>query len=385
MRIAFLGTRGIPNCYGGFEQFVTYIAPMLAQRGHRVTVYNSSLNRYRGKFFKDVRIIIKPDPQNIMGPAGQFIYDLLCILDARKNNFDLIFQLGYTSSSIWSFLFPGNSVLATNMDGMEWKRSKYHAWVQWFLKRAESWAVKRSDLLIADSFGIRDYLVNKYGFPVVYIPYGANEFESPDAKVPGSFGLRPFEYDLMIARCIPENNIEMILKGYLQADSERKLVIIGMDKSAYANYLIKQFSDPHIVFENSLYAEQILNNLRYYSNIYFHGHSAGGTNPSLLEAIAARCLVAAHDNIFNREVLENNAYYFKNEREVAELIKMRLSKSAHSHFLENNSNKIKAFYNWENILNLIDMKIISTVTKSPRQHQAAYLQHLKSLMSELKV
>src|SRR6266480_5995741 len=168
MRIAILGTRGIPNRYGGFEQFAEYAAPLLAKRGHEVFVYNSSSHPFQDKEWRGVKLIRRPDPENNLGTFGQFIYDFNCIMDARRENFDFILQLGYTSSSIWAFLLPKKAVVITNMDGFEWKRKKYSRLVQWFLRHAEKWAVKYSDVLIADSLIMQSYLKKKYKITASY-------------------------------------------------------------------------------------------------------------------------------------------------------------------------------------------------------------------------
>jgi len=162
MKIGIIGSRGIPNQYGGFEQFVEFVAPLLVERGHEVFVYNSSLHPYQPNSWKGVHLIKKFDPENKIGTIGQFIYDFNCILDSRKRNYDIILQLGYTSSGVWAFLFPKKPLIITNMDGLEWKRSKYSKLVQRFLKKAEKWAALSSDHLIADSIGIQTYLLEKY-------------------------------------------------------------------------------------------------------------------------------------------------------------------------------------------------------------------------------
>ena len=163
LKIAILGTRGIPNHYGGFEQFAEYLAKGLVERGFEVSVYNSHNHPYREKTWNGVEIIHCYDPEDKIGTAGQFIYDLNCIKDSRKRDFDIILQLGYTSSSVWNRFLPRKrTIITTNMDGLEWKRSKYSKPVQQFLKRAEGLAVKFSDHLIADSKGIREYLKEKY-------------------------------------------------------------------------------------------------------------------------------------------------------------------------------------------------------------------------------
>ena len=133
MKLAILGTRGIPNYYGGFEQFAQYLSKEFTSKGHEVYVYNSSAHPYKEKVWNGVNIIHCKDPEDKIGTAGQFIYDLNCILDSRKREFDIILQLGYTSSSVWNWLFSKKPVIITNMDGLEWKRSKYSKLVQRFL------------------------------------------------------------------------------------------------------------------------------------------------------------------------------------------------------------------------------------------------------------
>ena len=162
MKIAILGTRGIPNNHGGFEQFAEYFSVYLASKNHDVYVYNSHDYPYQDKNFNGVHIIHAYDPEYKIGTAGQFIYDFNCILDSRKRAFDVILQLGYTSSSIWHWLLPKSPMIVTNMDGMEWKRSKYSTSVRKFLKYAEKLAIKSSDYLISDSIGIQDYITKTY-------------------------------------------------------------------------------------------------------------------------------------------------------------------------------------------------------------------------------
>ena len=141
MKLAILGTRGVPNHYGGFEQFAQYLSEEFVKKGHEVYVYNSHNHPYQKSEWNGVKIIHCKDPSNIIGTASQFIYDLNCIIDSRKRNYDLILQLGYTSSSIWNGLFPKGTIIVTNMDGLEWKRSKYSKLVQNFLLFNERLAV----------------------------------------------------------------------------------------------------------------------------------------------------------------------------------------------------------------------------------------------------
>ena len=125
LRIAILGIRGIPNYYGGFEHIAGHLAAALVDKGHDVTVYSSSKHPYRDKEWNGVKLKHCYDPEDKLGTAGQFIYDLNCILDVGKRNMDVILQLGYTSSTVWGWLLPKKSIVTTNMDGLEWKRTKY--------------------------------------------------------------------------------------------------------------------------------------------------------------------------------------------------------------------------------------------------------------------
>ena len=213
MKIGIIGTRGIPNRYGGFEQFAEFLSVFLVENGHEVFVYNSTKHPYQEREYKGVHIIHKYDPENIIGTVGQCFYDLFCILDSRKRDFDIILQLGYTSSSIWSFLFPKKAVIVTNMDGLEWRRAKFNNNVQRFLMYAEKLAVKKSDHLVSDSLGIKNYLEDKYNINSTFIAYGTEVFQNPDINILKAYNLRKNTYNLIIARIEPENNIDVIKRG----------------------------------------------------------------------------------------------------------------------------------------------------------------------------
>jgi hypothetical protein len=347
MKIAIIGTRGIPNEYGGFEQFAEYFSVYATEQGHDVTVYCSSLHSYQEKQYKNVKLVHCYDAENRIGTAGQFIYDLNCILHTRKQPYDVILQLGYTSSSIWNFLFKKNTFITTNMDGMEWKRSKYNKLTQRFLMQAEKWAVQHSDLLIADSVAIQDYLQKKYNTSSFYAAYGANVQEHFNASLLDYFRVKPYEYNLLVARMEPENNIEMIIEAHLISGSVKPLLVVGNTKNKYGKYLQEKYQSKKIRFLQGIYYMETLRSLRHFSTIYFHGHSVGGTNPSLLEAMADGAFIAAHDNVFNRSVLLDNACFFKSKTELALL--MIKEQPDREKFIQNNLIRIKNDFNWEEI------------------------------------
>lgn len=349
MKIAMLGTRGIPNYYGGFEQFAEFFSVYLVKQGHEVYVYNSHNHPYQEKTFNGVNIIHIHDPEYMMGTFGQFIYDYRAIVNSRKGKFDIILQLGYTSSSIWFFLMPKKPLIITNMDGLEWKRSKYKAPVRQFLKFAERLAALSSDYLIADSLGIQKSLKKRYGKESEYIAYGAHPFANPDNSILQEYNVETGRYNMIMARFEPENNLDMVLEGVVLSGESTPILVVGKHETKYGEYLKGKFKGhKNIRFIGGLYNLDHLNNLRYYSNLYFHGHSVGGTNPSLLEAMASKALIAAHNNDFNKGILKENAFYFSNPAEVVGLLKS-VDKAANAALIETNFQAIVTDFNWEKI------------------------------------
>lgn len=352
MKIGIIGTRGIPNHYGGFEQFAEYLAVYLVKKDCEVYVYNSSNHPFKEKKFKGVHIVHCNDPEEKMGTIGQFIYDLNCILDTKKRNLDIILQLGYTSSSIWSLLFPKKPLIITNMDGLEWKRSKYSFFVRKFLMYAESLAVKYSDFLIADSEGIKKYIDDKYKKDSKFIAYGSKIVADIDEKILKKYNLTKLKYHMLLARIEPENNIETILDGVVLSDLKVPFLVIGDYTKNNFGKRIKQKYKEHknIVFYGSIYNMQELNCLRHFCNLYFHGHSVGGTNPSLLEAMGSGNLIIAHNNIFNKAVLKEDAFYFYTPEDVCFYLNNK-DKEQESKKIENNKQRIKNEYEINKINN----------------------------------
>lgn len=351
MNIAIIGTRGIPNHYGGFEQFAEYLSVGLIKKGHKVVVYNSHKHPYQKLEYQGVQLIHCNDPEHKIGTAGQFIYDFNCIRNLKRHNFDIVLQLGYTSSSVWGRLLPKQSIIVTNMDGLEWKRSKFSGKVQYFLKNAERWAVKTSNYWVADSIGIQQHLKESYNIDSEYIPYGAEVFGEIEESCLQAYKLQPYKYNMLVARLEPENNIEMILDGHIQSKSNLPFIVIGKHKSQYGKFLKDKYKgEKSIKFIGGVYDQHVLSNIRYYCNLYFHGHSVGGTNPSLLEAMACNTFICAHDNVFNKSILGDDACFFKSADDVSKIIKQGTPEKQII-AKENNLKKIKELYSWNTIIN----------------------------------
>ena len=351
LKIAIIGSRGIPNQYGGFEQLAEHLSVGLVNKGHAVTVYNSHKHPYQAAEWNGVEIVHCTDREHILGTAGQFIYDLNCVRDARKKNYDVLLFLGYTSSSIWGKLYPKAPVIISNMDGLEWKRRKYSVSVRRFLKFAEKLAVRHSDFYIADSQVIQSYLKGQYNINSEYIAYGAVVIDEESNTLLMRYGLKQQQYYMLMARMEPENNIETILDGFCKSDTSKEFVVLGNTNNSFGKYIVKKFGhDERIKFLGALFDPGQTHTLMTNSFLYFHGHSVGGTNPSLLEAMANKALIVAHDNVFNRAVLQHDAYYFTNASDIKEYIENVCRQENEYDMITNNMRKIKGQYSWQDII-----------------------------------
>lgn len=361
MKIAFISTRGIPNNYGGFEQFAEHISVGLAQRGHEVTVYSPHYHPYQEKEYKGVRIKHIYSPESWMGSSlGSFFYDYACLKDALRNeHFDIIYEAGYTTIIPAYIRFNVKAIkspiFVTNMDGLEYKRAKFNKLVQKFVYWEEQMAVKYSQFLIADNMGIHDYYKEHFGRESKFLAYGANIYDNYSEEFLKEYGLERNQYLLIVARLEPENNLSMAIEGYIASEIYGKipLVIVGKKNTPHGKHLVNTYSSyEHIRFTGGIYNFDKLNSLRYFSYAYFHGHSVGGTNPSLLEAMASECFILSHDNIFNKTVLGDNAIYYSDKDEVTNLLNKLeiLIRERKQLYTTNNLEVIRTQYSWEKLV-----------------------------------
>lgn len=361
MKIAFVSTRGIPNNYGGFEQFAEYISVGMAQRGHEVVVYSPKFHPYQESTYKGVRIKHIYSPETWMGSSvGSFFYDFASLRDAlKKEDFDIIYEAGYTSiipAYIWfNVKKRKRPIFTTNMDGLENKRSKFSPMVRRFLDWEEKMAVKYSHYLIADNMGIHDYYKEKYGKESKFLAYGADIHDDFKAEYLEEFGLKSEEYYILIARLEPENNIVMAIEGYLHSkeNGRRPLIVVGKTNTPHGKELVEKYgNERNVEFVGGIYDFKKLDSVRHFSKAYFHGHSVGGTNPSLLEVMAAGCFIFAHDNIFNRAVLKENAFYYPSADKVTEYLNRidTIAEGSKIQYTARNIEVIRNEYSWESLI-----------------------------------
>jgi glycosyltransferase involved in cell wall biosynthesis len=324
MKLAILGTRGIPAQYGGFETFAEELAVRLVQHGVEVTVFCEQQAQPINHVleYKGVKLCYVPVFR--LGPLSTILFDLLCLWRAR-NSFNVVYMLGY-GASLFCFLprLWGHKVWI-NMDGVEWARSKWSWPAKLWLKMMEAVAMWTPSRIIADADGILKHLQQRYSHlpPSTFIPYGAKIIDLPPPEsILEEWGLNTKSYLLVVCRLEPENHLLEILEGYRASEVNLPLIILGnyLAVNSYVKLLIG-YSHPNIRFIGTIYNYDKLIALRYHSYAYLHGHSVGGTNPSLLEAMGCGNGIIAHDNQFNREVAGASALYFKDAASLSAILK----------------------------------------------------------------
>ena len=318
MRLAILGTRGIPAKYGGFETFAEEIGTRLAKNAINVTVFCPTNVPSSDETYCEVTLKYVLTPN--LGQFSEMFWDAKCFCVARRG-FDVVYMLGLGGGfAAWVPRLFGSKVWV-NTDGVEWKRTKFNWPQRAYLALAEAFSVVFASRIIADASAIADYLRSRYpGLKrVSHIAYGAEiPSKTPDLGLLSEWNLQPDGYYIVVCRLEPENHVLEIVEGFEQAGSQLPLIVLGniANPNAYVQKLLARTSSS-IRFIGTVYDKDRLAALRYYARAYLHGHSVGGTNPSLLEAMACSNLVIAHDNPFNREVLGEFGLFFESREDIA--------------------------------------------------------------------
>lgn len=350
-RVAILGTRGIPAKYGGFETFADELSVRLVNAGAKVTVYCETEPGAQPESYRGVDLVYIP--ATACGPLTTILFDLRCLWHARKG-FDVVYMLGYGAVPFCLIPRLSGATVWLNVDGIEWARAKWSRLAKVYFRMMEWFSTWVPHRVIADAEGIRMHLESRHRLKVAcsVIPYGAPLIlDPPDTHLLDEFSLAPGEYYLVVARLEPENHVKEIIQGYLTTDCKRPLIIVGNHlDTAYVQEL-QEFRDQRLRFVGGVYDKPKLQALRYHAVAYFHGHSVGGTNPSLLEALGCGNLVIAHDNIFNREVCGEYGFYFATPGDIAPLIQQveSLTEAEQTKIQAAMQGRIQTQYNWDKI------------------------------------
>jgi glycosyltransferase involved in cell wall biosynthesis len=315
MRIALLGTRGIPARYGGFETAIEEIAPRLVAAGHEVTVYCRS-DTDTERIYKGVTRVVLPAVRHRI--VETLSHTLLSSIHSARFRPDVAVVFNCANAPFLPILKAAGIPTAVHVDGLEWQRGKWGRFGRRYYRLAERAAARLADELIADARAISAYLADQYGRESRFIPYGSREVLRDRAGLSGT-GLSSRGFHLVVARIEPENHVELILAGYQASRARRPLVLVGDNpyRTAYAVRVATLASHPRITSLGSVWDQALLDQLYAHCLSYLHGHSVGGTNPSLLRAMGAGAAVTAFDVVFNREVTDGRARFFRSVDDVA--------------------------------------------------------------------
>lgn len=354
MNLSILGTRGIPAKHGGFETFAEYLARHLVGTGWMVTVYcqgnSNEKNTISESIWEGVRRIHVPVKGD--GAKATVIFDYLSVRHAL-NQPGLVLTLGYNTALFNLLLRLKGKKNLINMDGIEWKRDKWKWYERFWLYLNERAGCLIGDHLIADHPEIKSHLITRVSdSKVTMIPYGARSVMTADVSRLDKFALQAGKYGILIARPEPENSILEIVRAFSSKPRKHTLVVLGNyhADNAYHQQVMKSASE-EVVFLGAIYDHADLDALRFYSSLYLHGHTVGGTNPSLIEALGAAQPVLAHDNKFNRWVAGEGAVYFQDERECAEQLDRLLAAPALLKEMSSSSrSRFDERFTWDDIL-----------------------------------
>lgn len=319
-RIAVVGIVGIPARYGGFETLVDNLTQQLSGN-FQFTVYCSRAayadlpKTYNGADLKYL-------PIKANG-IQSILFDFVSLARSLVG-YDVILVLGVSGCLFLPIvrLFSRAKIIV-NIDGLEWRRQKWTGFAGKFLRLSEAAAVRYADVVVADNKVVQDYVSSAYAKPSKMIPYGADHAHRLPLtdEVISCFPFLARPYAFTVCRIEPENNVHMILEGMSRVGDLPMVFVGNWSASPYGRDLKERFaSHPHLHLLDPIYDAVLLNRIRSSACVYIHGHSAGGTNPSLVEAMYLGLPVLAYDVNFNRETTENQALYFSNAEMLVSLL-----------------------------------------------------------------
>ncbi len=319
MKIGLLGTRGVPARYGGFETAAEEIGSRLAAYGHDVVVYcrnpGQQLTAYRGMRLVNLSAIRSKSLETLTHTAVSTIHAVL------RSRPDVVVMFNPANGPFVPILRATGIRTAVHFDGLDAERAKWGRFGRAYFREAERWSVRLADDVIADSEAIAAYIRSAHGREATYIAYGAPIVSPPPDRL-SELGLASRRFHLVVSRFEPENNLAMIVDGYRLSGASLPLIVVGSARHATAyRAQVMRSAGPNVRFVGAVWDQELLDQLYAHCASYLHGHSVGGTNPSLLRAMGAGAPIIAFDVVFNRETAGDAARYVRTPMDVASAIK----------------------------------------------------------------
>ncbi len=349
MKIALIGTRGVPARYGGFETAVEEVGLRLAKWGHDVTVYSRGTlgtSQYLG-----MEVVSLPTIR--LKVTDTLVHTALSVGHSLTRRYDAVLVFNAANAPIATLLKLRRVPYAVHLDGLESKRLKWGYLGRRYYLWAERVAARSATALIADARAIQDYHRHAHSAEALYIAYGAPTPSPNGGGKIAQLGLSRGQYHLLVARFEPENYVDLIVESYRASLARLPLVVVGAApyNTAYAQRIqIAAAGDSRIRFLGSVWDQELLDDLYLGCASYAHGHSVGGTNPSLLRAMGMGAPVLARDVIFNREVLGEYGRFFSSARELAllfEWVEQHVEEA--SELAGQAQNRARALYDWDDV------------------------------------
>ena len=315
LKIAIIGSRGYPYVYSGYETLVKELSERLVKSGHRVRVYcHSSLFTKKPKFVNGIELVYTPSIET--KSLSQFINSFFSTIHFCFSSFDIGFYVNSANGPFGIITKIFRKKTCINVDGLEWLRPKWKGLGSIYFKWASKMATLFYDEIINDSDEMRNVYLDLFKKDSKVIAYGANIRISKNPQLINKWNLTKREYYLVIGRLIPDNNADLIIDGFIKSDSKKKLVIVGdvPYKDSHATNL-KKIKDLRLVFTGYVKDQDLSAELYHNCYVYLHGHEFGGTNPTMIKAMAYGSAILALDTIFSREMLREGRYglFFKKE------------------------------------------------------------------------
>lgn len=322
-KVAIIGSVGIPAKYGGFETLVEYLSKHLSSSLDLTVYCSSKFYPVKEKRHNNARLRYVPLDANGVQSIPYDIFSIVYSLFIA----DTLLILGVSGCCILPIvrLFTKKKIIV-NIDGLEWKRDKWNSVAKKFLRYSEKLAVRHADVVVADNIEIQKHVKQAYGKEAVFIPYGGDHTTAMKMSS-DTLEKYPFlhrEYAFKVCRIEPENNIEMILDAFSSSTSLQLVLVGNWENSDFGREMRRKYSSQkHIHLLDPIYNQSILNEIRCGCKVYIHGHSAGGTNPSLVEAMSLGLPIFAFAVNYNEAITAHEALFFKDSSELALLIEMR--------------------------------------------------------------
>jgi glycosyltransferase involved in cell wall biosynthesis len=349
MKIAILGTRGIPANYGGFETFAEQLGTRLAARGHEVTVYGRKhYSTTKNRVHNGVGLVVLPTIRHKY--LDTVAHTFLSVLHAVPRRYDVILICN-AANSIFAFIprLFGTPTLV-NVDGLERKRRKWNWMGRNYYRLSEWLSTFLPSAIVTDAQVIQDYYATKYGAQSAMIAYGAEVARHAAPEKLLRFGLTPDQYVLYVSRLEPENNAHLVIEAYQRVKTDMPLAMVG--GAPYAHEYIarlKSTRDPRVRFLGFVFGEDY-RALQQNAYCYIHATEVGGTHPALIEAMGAGNCALALDTPENREVIGDAGILYQSVESLAEKLQSLIGQpSMIAEYRQRSMARVKQYYNWEQI------------------------------------